>query len=87
MQILNTNYAESEDEWPAIQELLQGVELSSLTLPPAPRHLVHAGFVHEGERDRDYWIDDVLLVLFKTFLLVACQPKSDAKVDKSEHWM
>jgi hypothetical protein len=97
LQILNANYAEIEDEWPAIHALLQGahlasfsplfpslltsvqgVDLSCSALPPPPRHLVHAGFVHDGEQEEEYWIDDTLLLLFKDFLLVACQPKNDA---------
>jgi hypothetical protein len=84
--MLNTSYAESEDEWPSVHALLQGVELTSSSLPPPPRHLVHAGFVREGESAPEgYWIGDVLLLLFKDFLLVACQPKTDfAKVSCGE---
>jgi hypothetical protein len=65
-----------------VHALLQGVELSDSVLPPAPRHLVHAGFVREGEHiPEGYWLDDVLLLLFKDFLLVAVQPKGEvAKV-------
>eukprot|EP00026_Physarum_polycephalum_P000766 Phypoly_transcript_00767.p1 GENE.Phypoly_transcript_00767~~Phypoly_transcript_00767.p1 ORF type:complete len:887 (+),score=142.43 Phypoly_transcript_00767:204-2864(+) len=78
LQILNTTFADSEDEWPAVHALLQGVELDDSVLPPAPRHLVHAGFVREGDHiPEGYWIDDVLLLLFKDFLLIAVQPKGD----------
>ena len=44
---------------------------------------MHVGFVREAERAPEgYLIDDVLLLLFKDFLLVACQPKGDiVKVD------
>ena len=79
LQILNTGFTESEDDWPSVHALLQGVELSPPELPPPPRHLVHAGFVREGEEVLEgYWVDDVLLLLFKNFLVVACQPKSDS---------